>query len=57
MNTQELADAMCTLANSCELRERMGENGYRRVNAYYRTDQMRERFHRLYMDIYQEMDE
>ena len=57
MNTQELADAMCTLANSCELRERMGENGYRRVNAYYRTDQMRERFHRLYMDIYQGMDE
>ncbi len=51
MNTQELSDAMVQMANSGQMRQIYGENGYNRVNGRYRISQMRE----LYEDIYDQM--
>lgn len=51
MNTQEIAEAMITLAKSETLREQMGEVGYARVNAYYQIEQMREKYNDIYKDV------
>lgn len=50
MNTQEIAEAMIKLAKGKNLRESMGEVGYARVSAYYRVEQMRQKYNDLYKD-------
>ncbi len=50
MNTEELADAMVEMSRSKQLRERMGECGYRRVLSRYQIHQMQ----KTYADIYDE---
>ena len=50
MNIEEIAEAMVTLAWHKELREQMGEAGYKRVKQFYRIEQMKE----VYKDIYKE---
>lgn len=57
MNTEELSGAMIKLALSPQLRQEMGEVGYQRVHAYYRMEQMREKFDRLYKEVYPWMEE
>ena len=57
MNTEELAEAMRKLALSAELRQEMGEIGFKRVNTYYRIEQMREKFDSLYKEVYPGMEE
>ena len=51
MNVEEIAQAMLTLAANPELRAQMGENGYRRVNAVYHIDNMKEKYLRIYRDF------
>ena len=50
MNIEEIAEAMVTLAWHKELREQMGEAGYKRVKQFYRIEQMKE----VYRNIYKE---
>ena len=49
MNIEEIANAMVRMAVYENDRERMGEAGYRRVNAFYRIEQMKA----VYQEIYQ----
>lgn len=51
MNTAEIAGAMLELARSKQLREEMGECGYRRVCKRYRIQQMRRTYEELYEQI------
>ena len=48
MNVAEIADAMVTLGKSRQLREKMGEAGYKRLMRKYRVEDMR----KTYSDIY-----
>lgn len=48
MNTEELADAMVYLALHPEERVQMGENGYKRVNNYFRVEQMQQTYQQIY---------
>ena len=48
MNIEEIAHAMVTMSLQEEERLRMGEAGYKRVNAFYRIEQMKA----VYQDIY-----
>ena len=57
MNTDEIAQAIITLAKSKKTREDMGENGYRRVKKYYQIGKMRETYQAIYQDVYIGMDE
>ncbi len=57
MNTEELSGAMIKLALSPQLRQEMGEIGFKRVNTYYRIEQMREKFDSLYKEVYPGMEE
>ena len=47
------AQAMITMSEDQEERERMGEAGYKRVNAFYRIEQMKD----VYREIYKELSE
>ena len=49
MNIEEIAHAMVTMSIYEEDRLRMGEAGYKRVNAFYRIEQMKA----VYQEIYQ----
>lgn len=51
MNTQEIAEAMVTLATSQALREQMGRVGYVRVRRYYQVEQMRQNYHEIYKEV------
>lgn len=51
MNIEEIADAMLTLAHNKDMREQMGENGYKRVNAGYRAEQMQNAYYNIYKDF------
>lgn len=51
MNTEELAQAIVSLAKAPEKRIRMGECGYQRVCEHFRIEQMRQ----MYRDIYEEL--
>ena len=53
MNIEEIAHAMVTMSVNEKDRRRMGEAGYRRVNALYRIDQMKE----VYREIYKEFSD
>lgn len=48
MNIEEIAHAMVTMSVNEKDRRRMGEAGYRRVNALYRIDQMKEVYREIY---------
>ena len=48
---------MIKLALSPQLRQEMGEIGFKRVNTYYRIEQMREKFDSLYKEVYPGMEE
>ena len=50
---EEIAQAMITMAEDQEERERMGEAGYKRVNAFYRIEQMKD----VYREIYKELSD
>ena len=47
------AQAMITMSEDQEERERMGEAGYKRVNAFYRIEQMKD----VYRGIYRELSD
>lgn len=51
MDVEEIAQAMLTLADNPALRAQMGENGYRRVNASYHIDGMKETYLKIYRDF------
>lgn len=53
MNLEEIAQAMIDLAQNKKMRDSMGEAGYKRVQAFYRIDQMKV----VYKEIYQEFAE
>lgn len=53
MNIEEIAQAMITMTEDQEERERMGEAGYKRVNAFYRIEQMKD----VYREIYKELSD
>ena len=53
MNIEESAQAMITMSEDQEERERMGEAGYKRVNAFYRIEQMKD----VYRGIYRELSD
>ena len=42
---------MVELARNQERRERMGENGYRRVMSKYKIEDMRKTYHGIYYDF------
>ena len=48
MNTEEIADAIVTLAQSPDLVKEYGENGYRRVMAYYKIEYMQQKYGEIY---------
>lgn len=51
MDAEEIAGAILTLAGNSQLREQMGENGYKRVNAIYHIDGMKAQYMRIYQDF------
>ena len=51
MDVEEIANAILTLAGNPELRAQMGENGYKRVNAVYHIDGMKEQYLCIYQDF------
>ena len=53
MNIEEIAHAMVTMSLQEEERLRMGEAGYKRVNAFYRIEQMKD----VYREIYKELSD
>lgn len=57
MNTAEIAEGMIRLAASKELREDMGECGYRRVVSRYQLSHMQETYEKIYDDVYDMMYE
>ena len=48
MNLEEISQAIVYLAHHPEERKRMGENGYQRVMARYRIEQMRDTYQSIY---------
>lgn len=48
MNVSEIADAMVQMAKNRELREQMGEAGYKRLMYKYRVSDMRQTYHDIY---------
>lgn len=55
MNVGEITQAILTLAQDKEMRRRMGENGYNRVSAHYRREQMLEHYRTIYKDFVESM--
>jgi glycosyltransferase involved in cell wall biosynthesis len=53
MNVEEISQSILVLAADKELRDNLGENGYRRVMAKYKLSDM----HETYREIYQESAE
>lgn len=51
MNVSEISKAMVHMARSFQLREHMGEVGYKRVTGFYRIEQMREKYEGIYKEI------
>ena len=51
MNLDEIADGIVELAADPQLRRQLGENGYRRVKAKYRLEDMRGAYARIYQDF------
>ena len=51
MNISEISNAILKLANHPELAEKMGENGYQRLMAKYRSKDMEETYRRVYQTL------
>lgn len=51
MNVEEITEAMLLLGRKKELREKMGETGYRRVMAKYRIEYMQDTYWNIYKDF------
>lgn len=51
MNVEEITAAILELAYSKEKRETMGENGYKRLMARYKIEDMRRTYYKIYRDI------
>jgi len=51
MNLQEITNAILNLARDGQLREKMGENGYKRVTEQFKVEDMK----KTYWDIYQSL--
>ncbi len=51
MNVSEIAEAIVKLAESSELREAMGEVGYKRVQKNYRIEQMKATYEEIYREL------
>lgn len=51
MNLEEIAGAMVELASNEHLRLQMGENGYKRVMAYYTIEEMQRKYQEIYQDF------
>lgn len=51
MNVSEIAEAIVKLAESTELRETMGEVGYKRVQKNYRIEQMKATYEEIYREL------
>lgn len=54
MNLEEISRAIVYMAHHPEERRRMGEVGYQRVSARYRSEQMHEAYARIYRDFSKE---
>lgn len=55
MNVEEITNAILELAGNPFRREQFGENGYQRVTARYRIDQMKETYQNIYSDFARSM--
>lgn len=55
MNVGEITQAILTLAKDEQMRIRMGENGYRRVCAFYRMEHMLKRYGMIYREFAESM--
>lgn len=51
MNIQKIADAMITLARDENLRQKMGNNGYQRVKAYYQKSVFIDSYYAIYTEL------
>ena len=51
MNVGEIARAIISMARQASMRQSMGEIGYQRVAAGYRTEYMREKYREIYRDF------
>ena len=51
MNLAEISDAMIELAKNKEARLQMGENGYKRVMAGYKIEDMKATYKKIYQDF------
>lgn len=51
MNVEEIADAIVDLATHPNKRREMGENGYRRVMAKYKIEDMQKTYGDIYWDF------
>lgn len=57
MNLEEISQSILYMAHHPEERRRMGEAGYQRVSARYRSEQMRETYRRIYQGFSREEKE
>lgn len=55
MNVEEITQAILELAGNREKRIQLGENGYQRVTAGYRIEQMKETYQSIYSDFARSM--
>ena len=55
MNVGEITQAILTLAGNRQLRLQMGENGYQRVAAGYRMEQMLNAYGTIYREFAESM--
>lgn len=56
MNIEEISQAMVDMAVRPQMRMEMGENGYRRVMAKYRIEQMVETYKNIYLELKEEKE-
>ncbi len=51
MNIEEISQAILELANNSEKRQRLGKNGYHRLMAKYRIEDMKKTYDRIYTEF------
>jgi glycosyltransferase involved in cell wall biosynthesis len=56
MNVEEISRAILRLAGDQQLREQMGENGYRRVMAKYKIEDMKATYEGIYRDFAKQLE-
>ena len=55
MNVQEIAQAIVSLAHNEQLRQQMGENGYKRVKGGYQFRYMQDAYEKIYKEFAESM--